>query len=226
MLRSRSGVITPGSVKRVEFHSEDLCGASFRESWSSAGRRDACLTWIQFFLCVVQPSRLLLQPGGAKLHGIGLPTDSTHEDHEYHRTGHRSAADRDSVLGHLLRRASRCRALPKQGDHRPSGAPIAMKGLFSHCVGRAFVMVRNLGPYAAIELLLPGGSVLALLYWLYRRRTRPAPVHFDDQPLSDVLLFPQKVTDEARSQKCGAAGQLSEGQPCVARRSSCCAAAA
>jgi hypothetical protein len=29
--------------------------------------------------------------------------------------------------------------------------------------------VRQLGPYAAIELILPGGSVLAILLWLYRR---------------------------------------------------------
>jgi hypothetical protein len=29
--------------------------------------------------------------------------------------------------------------------------------------------VRDLAPYAAIELILPGGSLLALLLWLYRR---------------------------------------------------------
>jgi hypothetical protein len=29
---------------------------------------------------------------------------------------------------------------------------------------------RTLGPYFAVELILPGGSVLALLLWLYRRR--------------------------------------------------------
>ena len=40
---------------------------------------------------------------------------------------------------------------------------------------RATYAVRQLGPYAAIELILPGGSVLALLLWLYRRnRTRQA----------------------------------------------------
>jgi hypothetical protein len=31
---------------------------------------------------------------------------------------------------------------------------------------------RELGPYAAVELLLPGGSVIALLLWLYRRHKR------------------------------------------------------
>jgi hypothetical protein len=30
-------------------------------------------------------------------------------------------------------------------------------------------LLRSLGPYMAIELLLPGGSLLALLLWLYRR---------------------------------------------------------
>jgi hypothetical protein len=46
-------------------------------------------------------------------------------------------------------------------------------------IGRAHViavvksaarLLRRLGPYAAIELLLPGGSLLALLLWLYRAR--------------------------------------------------------
>jgi hypothetical protein len=30
-------------------------------------------------------------------------------------------------------------------------------------------LLRDLGPYAAIELLLPGGSLIVLLVWLYRR---------------------------------------------------------
>jgi hypothetical protein len=36
----------------------------------------------------------------------------------------------------------------------------------------AAVMVRfkALAPYALIELILPGGSMMALLLWLYRRR--------------------------------------------------------
>ena len=45
-----------------------------------------------------------------------------------------------------------------------------MRELFSPLVDRLFVLVRSLGPYAAIELLLPGGSMLALLYWWYRQR--------------------------------------------------------
>ena len=45
-----------------------------------------------------------------------------------------------------------------------------MRELFNTLVDRVLVLVRGLGPYAAIELLLPGGSMLALLYWWYRRR--------------------------------------------------------
>ena len=33
---------------------------------------------------------------------------------------------------------------------------------------------RSVGPYLAIELLLPGGSLVALLLWLYRTYVRPS----------------------------------------------------
>jgi hypothetical protein len=32
--------------------------------------------------------------------------------------------------------------------------------------------LRHIAPYAAIELVMPGGSVMALLLWLYRRHSR------------------------------------------------------
>jgi hypothetical protein len=32
--------------------------------------------------------------------------------------------------------------------------------------------VRDLAPYAALELVLPGGSLMALLLWLYRRHKK------------------------------------------------------
>ncbi|MGH3428654.1 MAG: hypothetical protein ACRDQZ_13980 [Mycobacteriales bacterium] len=41
--------------------------------------------------------------------------------------------------------------------------------------GPIATLLRELGPYAAIELVLPGGSLLALLLWLYRRRWKVAP---------------------------------------------------
>jgi hypothetical protein len=37
---------------------------------------------------------------------------------------------------------------------------------------RGLTGVRELGPYAAVELLLPGGSVIAVVLWLYRRYKR------------------------------------------------------
>jgi len=47
---------------------------------------------------------------------------------------------------------------------------MTMKALLSPLIGRLLVLLRNVGPYAAIELLLPGGSIVALLYWWYRHR--------------------------------------------------------
>jgi hypothetical protein len=38
----------------------------------------------------------------------------------------------------------------------------------------AFVRLKKLAPYALIELILPGGSLMALLLWLYRRRKNGA----------------------------------------------------
>lgn len=34
--------------------------------------------------------------------------------------------------------------------------------------------IKEFGPYALMELLLPGGSVVALTVWLYRRRRKLA----------------------------------------------------
>jgi hypothetical protein len=43
--------------------------------------------------------------------------------------------------------------------------------------------LRDLAPYALIELVLPGGSLMALLLWLYRRQ-RKAAVFQNDEILS------------------------------------------
>jgi hypothetical protein len=40
-----------------------------------------------------------------------------------------------------------------------------------NCIMTALIQVaRNASPYLAIELLLPGGSIIALLLWLFRHR--------------------------------------------------------
>jgi hypothetical protein len=49
-----------------------------------------------------------------------------------------------------------------------------MRPLFNPWIERVSALLRSLGPYAAIELLLPGGSIIALLIWLYRRRASVA----------------------------------------------------
>ena len=43
--------------------------------------------------------------------------------------------------------------------------PLALKVI---AAGRTF------GPYLAVELLVPGGSLVALLLWLYRAYVRPS----------------------------------------------------
>jgi len=45
--------------------------------------------------------------------------------------------------------------------------------LKGHAAG-VIVRLKVLAPYALIELILPGGSVMALLLWLYRRRKNGA----------------------------------------------------
>jgi hypothetical protein len=45
-----------------------------------------------------------------------------------------------------------------------------MKGPLNPWIARLLALLRGLGPYAVIELLLPGGSVIALLIWLCRQR--------------------------------------------------------
>jgi hypothetical protein len=46
---------------------------------------------------------------------------------------------------------------------------LALRNLGSYAAA-VVVRLKALAPYALIELVLPGGSVMALLLWLYRRR--------------------------------------------------------
>lgn len=45
-----------------------------------------------------------------------------------------------------------------------------MRVLLAPLFARLPILLRVIGPYAAIELLLPGGTLIALLYWWYRNR--------------------------------------------------------
>ena len=46
---------------------------------------------------------------------------------------------------------------------------MTLRKLNSHALAVA-TKLREVAPYAAIELILPGGSLMALMLWLYRRR--------------------------------------------------------
>ena len=55
-----------------------------------------------------------------------------------------------------------------------NGAQLLLPASLNGWKGRLVRFVRVLGPYAAIELLLPGGSLIALLLWLYKtHRKKP-----------------------------------------------------
>ena len=71
--------------------------------------------------------------------------------------------------------------LTSNRESRLSGASFARR-LVSGLVTRripapmqALAALRALAPYAAIELLLPGGSLIALVLWLYRRYKKATP---------------------------------------------------
>ncbi len=54
-------------------------------------------------------------------------------------------------------------------------------------IARCAAGLRDVAPYAAIEIILPGGSLMALILWLYRRRkARAAALR---QPVMPVALL-------------------------------------
>jgi hypothetical protein len=59
------------------------------------------------------------------------------------------------------------------------------------------VRLRALAPYALIELVLPGGSVMALLLWLYRRRKNGAGFGLFPVRLSSLLRLPDPLHSNA-----------------------------
>jgi hypothetical protein len=63
--------------------------------------------------------------------------------------------------------STRVQQMMKEIFNRPhgGGSPCRRQG-----VAGAFAKIKVLAPYAAIELVLPGGSMVALLLWLYRRQ--------------------------------------------------------
>jgi len=56
-----------------------------------------------------------------------------------------------------------------KGDKQPARCTAALRIWIGYAAA-VIVRFKALAPYALIELILPGGSVMALLLWLYRRR--------------------------------------------------------
>ena len=69
-----------------------------------------------------------------------------------------------------------------------------LKGWGGHAAA-VIVRLKALAPYALIELIVPGGSVMALLLWLYRRRK--SGVGFGQLPVR--LLSFLRLVDPLRS---------------------------
>jgi hypothetical protein len=51
---------------------------------------------------------------------------------------------------------------------------VAQETKLSNLIAKIIAGGRAIGPYAALELLMPGGSLLALLLWIYRNHQNPA----------------------------------------------------
>jgi hypothetical protein len=52
----------------------------------------------------------------------------------------------------------------------PAAENVRKRARWAGWVALAVAGLKELGPYAAIEIILPGGTLIALLLWLYRRR--------------------------------------------------------
>jgi hypothetical protein len=72
------------------------------------------------------------------------------------------------------------------------------------------VRLKVLAPYALIELVLPGGSVMALLLWLYRRRKNGVGIGRFTERLLSLL----RLTNSLRS---NAAGLIDHSAQSVSR---------
>jgi hypothetical protein len=77
----------------------------------------------------------------------------------------------------------------------------------------------DLWPYAALELVMPGGSVMAIMLWLYRRRKqqrhRPGNQAFNADGPVPYLQSAPITTDAMRAQsEIVAGGSTLRGGPC------------
>jgi hypothetical protein len=74
-----------------------------------------------------------------------------------------SSIESTSVFNSKLSLHWRCSARSPQAPWKQAASTILAR-------------LRDLAPYAALELVLPGGSLMALSLWLYRRHKRARPL--------------------------------------------------
>ena len=95
-----------------------------------------------------------------------------------------------------------------------SSLPIAcasrLRAVIANFFQRHWAVLKGLGPYAAIVLFLPGGSLLAPLLWLYRRRQRLAKA-----------VTNTRIAAVATSVGCGKTTNVTVGQCAFSRTPSC-----
>ena len=56
------------------------------------------------------------------------------------------------------------------GGVEPAAENVRKRARWAGLIALAVAGLKQIGPYAAIEIILPGGTLIAVLVWLYRRR--------------------------------------------------------
>jgi hypothetical protein len=103
------------------------------------------------------------------------------------------AADPRIVIDSDAMEASSFSQLPIQpavNDAAWEGARSGLRKVITRFVG----WVRSLGPYAAIELILPGGSIIAVALWTYRHRRALRRSPTAPQTVAAPIMLPATLT--------------------------------
>jgi hypothetical protein len=61
----------------------------------------------------------------------------------------------------------------------PAAEEVKKRARWAAWIALAVAGLKEVGPYVAIEIILPGGTLIALLLWLYRRRQPARPPLLD-----------------------------------------------
>jgi hypothetical protein len=64
----------------------------------------------------------------------------------------------------------------------PAAEEGSKRARWTSWIALAVAGLKEVGPYVAIEIILPGGTLIALLLWLYRRRQPARPQGFPTPP--------------------------------------------